>query len=234
MHFTAMRSARLFFETYVRDLEAPTVVDVGAQDVNGSLRSVVPAHCKYVGVDFVAGRGVDVILDDPYVLPFETGSVDVVTSSSVLEHSELFWVLYLEMLRVLKPGGLLYVNAPSNGYFHQHPVDCWRFYPDAGRALVTWARRSGMRPALLESYVAHQESDDWSDFVAVFVKDADHAARFPSRMVHSITRFSNARIDGREEVVNHRPLTQDQALLRLTVPYRIKRAARRLAEILAR
>ena len=30
---------------------------------------------------------------------------------------------------------LFYLNAPSNGEFHRYPVDCWRFYPDAGGAL---------------------------------------------------------------------------------------------------
>jgi SAM-dependent methyltransferase len=71
-----------------------------------------------------------------YKLPFADGSVDVVLSSSCFEHSEFFWLLFLEILRVLRPEGLFYLNAPSNGPFHRYPVDCWRFYPDSGNALV--------------------------------------------------------------------------------------------------
>jgi hypothetical protein len=37
---------------------------------------------------------------------------------------------------VLRPGGLLYVNAPSGGEYHAWPVDCYRFYDDAWGALA--------------------------------------------------------------------------------------------------
>jgi hypothetical protein len=37
MHRTAMCTGKLFFDTYVARLGSVTLVDVGAQDVNGSL-----------------------------------------------------------------------------------------------------------------------------------------------------------------------------------------------------
>ena len=46
------------------------------------------------------------MLTDPYHLPFESNSLDVVVSSSCFEHSEMFWLLFLEIMRVLKPEGL--------------------------------------------------------------------------------------------------------------------------------
>ena len=101
MHKTAMDHARIFFETYVK---APaTIVDIGAQDVNGSLRSVAPAGCTYTGVDFVEGRGVDVIIEDAYKLPFADDTFDVAVTSSCFEHSEFFWLTFMEILRILKP-----------------------------------------------------------------------------------------------------------------------------------
>ena len=78
------------------------------------------------------------VLDDPYHLPLASESVDVVVSSSRFEHVEFFWLMFNEVLRVFKPDGLFYLNAPSNGEFHRYPVDCWRFYPDAAQALVNW------------------------------------------------------------------------------------------------
>src|SRR3954466_617878 len=171
MHPTAIQNARHFFDCYAPGF-APRagvrVIDIGAQDVNGSLRATCPAGFEYVGVDFVAGKGVDVVLDDPYRLPFADASVDIAVSSSCFEHCEMFWVLFLEVLRVLKPRGLFYLNIPSNGEFHRGPVDCWRFYPDSGRSLVACARRNGIPAALLESYTSSQVRDQWNDFVAVF------------------------------------------------------------------
>lgn len=232
MHYSAMRNGRLFFETYVQHLDSAKIVDIGAQDVNGSLRSVAPAHAEYVGVDFVEGKGVDVILDDPYVLPFEDDSVDVIVSSSCLEHSEMFWVLFLEMLRILRPTGVLYLNAPSNGAVHRWPVDCWRFYPDAGDALVRWAERNGLGPSLLESYVGGMDSEGWSDFVSVYVKDREHAGRYPRRIVESTQHaFSNAKVRGESTLLHDQKLTEEQRMLRYSSVYHLTRLVRRLGEM---
>jgi SAM-dependent methyltransferase len=182
MHDTAMDIGREFFKAYVPGDKNLRIVDIGAQDVNGSLRSVATPGNQYIGVDFVKGKGVDVIVEDPYVLPFDTESVDVVVSSSCFEHSEFFWLLFMEIQRILTPGGLFYLNVPSNGYVHRFPVDCWRFYPDSGLALQNWARRNGCGTILLESFTSLQKKDIWNDFVAVFAKDVKDAADYPKRI----------------------------------------------------
>jgi hypothetical protein len=43
------------------------------------------------------------------------------------------------MCRIVRPGGLIFLLAPSRGPEHRYPVDCWRFYPDGFRALAKWA-----------------------------------------------------------------------------------------------
>jgi len=193
MHPTAMNNGKMFFDTYVVGRHGVLIIDIGAQDITGSLRSFCPdgEGIQYVGVDFAEGNGVDVVLTDPYALPFDDETADIVISSSCLEHSEMFWLVFNEIMRILRPDGLLYLNVPSNGAFHRYPVDCWRFYPDSGNALVSWARRSGMNPALLESYVSRQLDDNWNDFVAVFVKDQAQAVNYPRRIIDTFTDFNN-------------------------------------------
>jgi SAM-dependent methyltransferase len=114
---------------------------------------------RYIGVDIEDGDGVDAVIRDAHKLPLESESFEVVIASSCFEHSEMFWIVFIEALRVQTPHGLFYLNAPSNGVFHRFPVDCWRFYPDAGRALVSRARRSGLNAALLEPYICFQRDD---------------------------------------------------------------------------
>lgn len=216
MHPTALQNCRAFFNCYGPAIGLATplrVIEVGSQDVNGSLRQTCPPGFEYVGVDFVAGPGVDVVLSDAYSLPFDANSADVVLSSSCFEHAELFWLLFLEILRILKPGGLFYLNVPSNGDFHRWPVDCWRFYPDSGRALITWALRNGLDAALLESYTSCQVGDQWNDFVAVFVRDAALAGRYPDRIVDTLENHSNALILGSDEIMNFRPVPEDRRKL---------------------
>ena len=210
MHDTAMKHGKLFFDAYVKKAANLTIVDIGALDVNGSLRSVAPADNKYVGVDFANGRGVDVLITDPYKLPFKKDSVDVVVSSSCFEHSEFFWLSFNEIQRILKPSGLLYLNAPSNGPFHKFPVDCYRFYPDSGIALQNWARKSGYKTTMLESFIGKQDRGMWNDFVGVFVKDGKFASKYPSRIQDNYSNYTNGLRLGSTDYTNYSEKTEDQ------------------------
>ena len=118
------------------------VVDVGGQDVNGSLKKYfVNAGMKYICVDMEEHSSVDVFVKPGDPLPFEDGSVDMVISTSCFEHDPCFWMTFREMARIVKLGGYVYVNAPSRGPYHGYPGDNWRFYGDAGQALAHWAGR---------------------------------------------------------------------------------------------
>jgi SAM-dependent methyltransferase len=216
MHPSAMNNCKLFFDTYSESFKNQSlvkIVEIGSQNVNGTLRSVAPTAFEYVGVDFVEGDGVDIILDSPYSLPFKTDSVDIVLSSSCFEHSEMFWLVYLEILRILKPSGLFYLNVPSNGDFHSYPVDCWRFYPDSGNALVSWSKKMGFNSVLLESYTSNQNLEHWNDFVAVFLKDEGEISNFKSRIVDSFTDFINGKKYEIEDYINFRRKPEDQLTL---------------------
>ena len=204
MHQTAMLHAKLFFDAYV--LPGASIVDIGSQDVNGSLRSLVPGH-PYTGVDFAQGKGVDVVITDPYQLPFEDEQFDVCVSSSCFEHSEFFWLSFLEMARIVKRGGLIYLNAPSNGLFHRFPVDCWRFYPDSGIALEKWAQRNGVTIELLESFTGLQHLGVWNDFVAVFGKEFKGSAR---PIQDRFADYTNGFVRGREGFSNYQETPEDQ------------------------
>ena len=214
MHDTSIINAKLFFETYSNSIRsAPDhvkVIEIGSQDVNGTIRSVCPTDFEYIGLDFQKAKGVDIVITDPYQLPFDNESVDVVVSNSCFEHSEFFWVLFLEVLRILKPAGLFYLNAPSNGAYHRYPVDCWRFYPDSGHALVAWAKRNGIDSILLESYTGNKVADIWNDFVAVFLKDQRLESKFPERIIERFSNFDNGWTSKSSMLLNQQLLTEDQ------------------------
>ncbi len=71
----------------------------------------------------------------------------------------------MEIVRVLKYDGLIFLIAPSRGPIHRHPVDCWRFYPDGYRALAKYGRLE-----LLEVSTDLEGEDMWGDTVGVFRK----------------------------------------------------------------
>jgi SAM-dependent methyltransferase len=214
MHPTAMNNAKNFFEIYSKyfQLKGVTkVVEIGSQNVNGSIREVCPKEFSYIGVDFLEAKGVDLVIEDPYSLPFESESIDMVVSSSCFEHSEMFWLVFLEILRVLKPKGLFYLNAPSAGSFHRYPVDCWRFYPDSGKALISWAKRNGLNAGILESYT--QKGGHWYDFVGIFIKDITHADYFKNRILDLKKDYENGQLYGSNEILNFSEVCQDHKKL---------------------
>ena len=140
MHETAAYSGEGMAITY--GIPKGTVVDIGGQDVNGSLKQFfVKAGMRYICVDMVEHEGVDVVVQPGDPLPFANGSIDLIISSSCFEHDPCFWMTFREMARIVKLGGYVYVSAPANGPYHGYPGDNWRFYGDAGQALAHWAGR---------------------------------------------------------------------------------------------
>ena len=210
MHTSAYNHAKRFYDAYVSDLKEPNIVEIGSQNVNGSIRPIFENAGKYTGIDFAPGEGVDIVLEDHYKFPLPDESVDVVVSSSCFEHASMFWLTFLDVMRILKPDGLFYLSAPANGVYHTYPVDCWRFFPDSGKALVTWAKRNGINAALLESYIGYKEAEMiWNDFTAIFIKDESHIDKHKRRILSVFKDFHNGYVYENPEIM-HRVYWHDK------------------------
>lgn len=171
MHDTALISGSLFAQCYVK--RGMKVLDIGGQDINGSLRKPFEdVGAEYICVDIEAGKNVDIVVKPGESLPFETGSIDIIISTSCFEHDPCFWMSFIEMCRILKIDGFIYVNAPSNGYYHNYPIDNWRFYSDAGQALAFWASKTingECYPVeVVETFHILPINDIWIDFVCIW------------------------------------------------------------------
>jgi SAM-dependent methyltransferase len=192
MHDTALFYGKKFFEIY--GCKRSKILDIGSKDENGSLRKYTNDKHEYIGIDMVPGENVDIVQTDPYILPFKDNTFDIITSSSVFEHSQMFWVLSNEIFRVLKPNGLFYMNAPSNGPYHTYPVDCYRFYPDAGSGIMEWGSLSGYKDfTILESFIGDKKNDNWNDFICIFLKDKKYLNNYPNRIIDSDKNFTFGR-----------------------------------------
>ena len=187
MHPSSLRHVQDLIARYA---PAPdTVVDIGSCDVNGSYRSLFPGS-RYIGIDMEPGPGVDRVATRPYRYPVASNSTDLVISGQVFEHIEFFWLAWLEMSRIVRRGGLIFLLAPSRGPEHRYPVDCWRFYPDGFRALAKW---SGV--ALLEVTTDWEEDPDpesapWGDTVGVFRRHRETPqGRLRRALLHGALRW---------------------------------------------
>jgi SAM-dependent methyltransferase len=183
MHQSSYDKMTAFCCSYLesRQAESITIVDLGSHDINGSYRPIFARPpWRYVGIDLVAGENVDVVLRNPYSWPeIASRSADVLVSGQTLEHTEFFWETIREIARVLKPGGLCCIIAPSSGPEHRFPVDCWRFLPDGLRALARYAGLEVLEAQMQQEDLPQYdvESNKWHDSILIARKtdlDARH------------------------------------------------------------
>lgn len=187
MHDTAEFYGKRFldvYETSVKKLSngIPVVLEVGTGPDLTFKNKCDQLGMIYEGVDQLHSPDPDVV----YRLPAQDNSVDIVVSSSCFEHDEFFWITFLEIMRVLKPHGIFYLNAPSNGVCHRYPVDCWRFYPDSAQVLAKWGRKNRIPALVLESFTGTAMADCWKDYVSVILKYDQFLSEYPDRMLDNL------------------------------------------------
>ena len=113
--------------------ESIKVLEVGSRVVTGSnLRSYFP-NAKYVGFDFYAGDNVDVVGDAHNLSAYfeKDEKFDIIFSSAVFEHFAMPWVVAEEISKMLKVGGLIFIETHFSFSSHERP---WHFfqYSDMG------------------------------------------------------------------------------------------------------
>ena len=113
-----------------------SVLDGGSFDVNGTYRPLVQSlGWHYTGLDVADGPNVDLVSPDPYRFPLADGTYDIVMTGSTMEHVEAIWLWVPELVRVLRPGGMLAIVTHWQFPLHRYPIDCWRIMPDGMRYL---------------------------------------------------------------------------------------------------
>jgi SAM-dependent methyltransferase len=138
--------------TPVKDVTNHKLLDVGSGP------GFIGQHFQWLGYRITAltgneserieceQRGMDTIICDMHNMPIPSGTYDAVLASHVLEHSVAPMFLLWEIWRVLKPGGLVFVNLPlpiDAEPRRDHPeiwdeaTDTYRFVSDSlGRNLI--------------------------------------------------------------------------------------------------
>ena len=114
------------------EIEGKDVIELGSgYSDSGNARPVLEAlnPDTYIGIDIRKDDFVDLVCDIrdvAYILGKE--SFDVVISTEVLEHIKDWRTAVNNMIKLLKPNGMLFVTARSKGFhYHGVPYDYWRF-----------------------------------------------------------------------------------------------------------
>jgi SAM-dependent methyltransferase len=127
-NWLVLRSHNGFFAR-IREEVSGCVVDLGCGTMPYR-EELVGSGCRYIGVDWSSsrhGRAPDIVSDLNRALDVPSEVADAVVSISVLEHLYQPHVMLAEAWRVLRPGGLLFLQVPFQWWVHEAPHDYYRF-----------------------------------------------------------------------------------------------------------
>lgn len=109
-----------------RGVRGLRVLEVGSLNVNGTPRGLCDGAACYVGIDRVAGRGVDLVCD---AADYDGGEeYDLVISCEVLEHAPDPAAVVACARRALRQGGRLILTAAAPERA-PHGCDGWAVQP---------------------------------------------------------------------------------------------------------
>jgi len=98
------------------------VLEVGSLNINGSLREFF-IQCHYIGIDVAKGPCVDIVCQGQDY-DASDDCFDVVCSAECFEHNPYWLETFINMIRMCKPGGLIFFTCASTGRLEHGTLNC--------------------------------------------------------------------------------------------------------------
>lgn len=90
------------------------ILEVGSQNINGSVRDFFNRECEYIGIDLGLAKDVDWVVPGE-LIELPDGWADIVISTECFEHCIDWQKVFLNMLRIARQDALIMVTAASHG-----------------------------------------------------------------------------------------------------------------------
>jgi SAM-dependent methyltransferase len=112
------------------------ILEIGSREVTEKSNARQEfAKAEYTGFDFYAGGNVDVVGDAHKVSSyFPDKKFDIIYSSACFEHFAMPWIVATEIAKLLKVGGIVFVETHFSFRAHERP---WNFFQFSDMALKT-------------------------------------------------------------------------------------------------
>ena len=118
----------LLFQQFLEETKGKPCLQIGIKNVFGGKFGP-----NWVATDLYDKRKIVDYNYDVHDMGFQDNEFDGIVCWSVLEHVPYPQKAIEEMRRVLKPGGLIWIQLPFNFPYHEAPKDYWRVTPDGLR-----------------------------------------------------------------------------------------------------
>jgi RimJ/RimL family protein N-acetyltransferase len=110
------------------------VLELGSFDLNGSIRPWFKEAKKYVGIDIIKGKGVDIVCNARDT-QFTKDEFDTLACFSMFEHDPKWKESFAHNLPWLKEGGMIFLCWGAEGNLHHGP-EPWAIVPAADFAVA--------------------------------------------------------------------------------------------------
>lgn len=114
------------------DKDGMEILEVGSRVVTGTNFRGMFEKANYTGFDYYKGENVDVVGDAHRLSHYFDKKFDLIFSSAVFEHLAMPWQVSLEMIKLLKPGGYVFIETHYSYSSHERP---WHFFQYSENAL---------------------------------------------------------------------------------------------------
>lgn len=120
------------------------ILELGSRRVNKDDRwNEYFESANYTGFDYYSGENVDVVGDAHQLSQYFDKKFDLIFSSAVFEHLAMPWKVALEIIKLLKPGGYVFIETVYSFGSHERP---WHFFQYSEEALnILFPEKFGMK-----------------------------------------------------------------------------------------
>ncbi len=110
------------------------ILEIGSREVTcESVARKIFSNAEYVGFDYYPGSNVDVVGDAHKLSQyFGDEKFDIIYSCAVFEHFAMPWIVATEIAKLLKIGGIIFVETHFSYSSHERP---WHFFQFSDMAL---------------------------------------------------------------------------------------------------
>lgn len=122
--------------------EGVEILEIGARNVTGKPLRNLFSKANYTGFDYYPGENVDIVGDAHEISSYFDKKFDLIFSNAVFEHLAMPWKVSIEIIKLLKVRGYVFIETHYSHSSHERP---WHFFQFSENALdVLFPEKFGM------------------------------------------------------------------------------------------
>ena len=175
------------------------VLELGSREVTAESNARNEfAKAEYVGFDFYPGNNVDIVGDAHKLSSYfgEQEKFDIIYSSACFEHFAMPWVVATEISKLLKVGGIVFIETHFSYSSHERP---WHFFQFSDMALrVLFSEALGFE--CIEAGLSNPIVGRFSSLADTYLKNKPvvglyYHSEYPGKKVKDVKNFDWKKIN---------------------------------------